>query len=165
MKQSEQITDSKQVLSFVPKRIDSSINNQTMGNDIHGYSWLHPSSSLMVDTISTARDIEDPNIKDEALKLLHNIQNTLKFLDFHSCDLNLIPPMHAHNNEDGTFITELVSKNYRIGFNIEKENIESSWYLVTKGNLGEIDASGYLAPNINQNKLILWLLLFPLMEY
>lgn len=52
-----------------------------------------------------------------------------------------LPKIYAFNLEDGSLLIEWIFDDLRIGFNIEPIKTESSWYLVTNKNLGEINAS------------------------
>ena len=66
--------------------------------------------------------------------------------------------MHAFIEEDGSLLIEWTFEQFRIGFNFDNENSDSSWYLVSLENIGNINAYGSLS-DVNE-KTILWLINF-----
>jgi len=92
----------------------------------------------------------------QARDLLSAIQETLKwFPDFS----DMIPQLRHSIAADGSVLFEWIFSDYRIGFNIEPNPQESSWYLVTNRKLGEISASGFIS-HINLRVLIQFLFSF-----
>ena len=79
---------------------------------------------------------------------------------FESRDL---PPLHAFSLDDGSTLIEWIFTDFRIGFNVEPNPEESSWYLASNRNLGELNASGYIS-NPHFNRLLLWLFNFALLN-
>ena len=62
--------------------------------------------------------------------------------------------------DDGEVSIELIFDDFRIGFSVDPDPVESSWSLVTKaGRLGFVHAYGYLFV-LNPQALIGWLIQF-----
>jgi hypothetical protein len=74
-------------------------------------------------------------------------------------DLSYLPELQGFIADDGSFLLEWIFSEYRVGFSIEPDAEQSSWFLITNRNLGEISASGFIAGN-DLNSLVLWLLNF-----
>jgi hypothetical protein len=64
-----------------------------------------------------------------------------------------LPPLRASLPEDGSVSLEWISPDFRLGFNIEPNPDDSSWYIVTSKRLGEIGAYGFLS-GLNSRGLI-----------
>ena len=98
--------------------------------------------------------IENPCVAkqlDSLLSFINKIVSTLMQLEE---DLNLIPPLHPHVEEDGSVLLQWVFPDFRIGFNIEPNPNDSGWHLVANKKLGDITASGQLT-NIGEITIIL----------
>jgi len=61
--------------------------------------------------------------------------------------------------DDGSVLIEWIAVNMRIGFGVELDPAESGWHLVTKPELGNVGASGYLA-GLDLGWLATWLISF-----
>jgi hypothetical protein len=55
-----------------------------------------------------------------------------------------LPPLKIRCIDDESVLIEWIFKDFRIGFSIELVVSESSWYLVSNDNLGEVSAGGDL---------------------
>lgn len=77
-------------------------------------------------------------------KLLSTLQLAIVQILEMSTEEIYLPRLQAHISEDGSILLEWISSKYRIGFNIETDPSESSWFLVTTDELGGIQASGRL---------------------
>jgi hypothetical protein len=60
-------------------------------------------------------------------------------------DINLLPPLIASISEDKSVSLNWISPDYRIGFNIEPNVNDSSWFLITTKHLNENGAYGSLS--------------------
>jgi hypothetical protein len=100
----------------------------------------------------------------EARELLKIFQEITTFLNFSGIDFDYLPSLQLFNVDDGSILIEWIFGNFRVGFSIEPDLEESSWYLVSKKDMGGINASGYLS-NIDRKSLFLWLLYFVGLHY
>ena len=75
------------------------------------------------------------------LQLMQSIVLLPKF----KIDITNIPSFCATYLEDGTFLMEWLSTNYRIGFVIDENPKDSIWYLVSKGETTDSNDSGNLS--------------------
>lgn len=105
------------------------------------------------------RQTENQEVAKEAKRILLNIQETIATFQHFRFDLGYLPQLRAFNVDDGSVLIEWIFNDFRIGFSIECDLHESSWYLVSNPNLGEITASGYIS-KIEIKNLILWLFNF-----
>ena len=92
-------------------------------------------------------------------RLLLTIQTALFIYRQSAVDLSCIPRLSASTVDDGSILFEWISADYRIGFSIEPDPRESSWFLITSENLGSVSASGFLQ-GVDLNRLTIWLLGF-----
>lgn len=61
-------------------------------------------------------------------------------------------------------VIEWIFKNFRIGFTVNTDPVESGWFLASKGNLGNITGEGHL-PDTNIHLLVSWLSYFARISY
>ena len=102
---------------------------------------------------------ENQEIANEARRVLLVIQETITTFQHFRFDLSYLPELRAFNVDDGSILIEWIFDDFRVGFSIGPDMQESSWYLVSSKNLGEISASGYI-PKTDIKDLILWLINF-----
>lgn len=95
------------------------------------------------DLIPSFQKLEDSPVKNSILYLLLTFQKLLNQIN----QLNLsvyLPPLQLRSDEDGSVLIEWIFKDFRIGFLIEPDDSESSWYLVSNSNMNELSQSGTL---------------------
>ena len=138
--------------------------NETLGGNLNiRFIPVPNESNLIKSAWKVIRQIENQDVAREAKKLLLLIQDTITNFQQFRFDISYLPQLQAFNVDDGSVLLEWIFNDFRMGFSIEPNPQDSSWYLVTNRNLGEISASGYTSNiNININILILWLLNFVL---
>ena len=56
----------------------------------------------------------------------------------------------------------MIANRFRIGFGIEADETESSWYIISQADAGEIRASGKLDDSIDGKRLTAWLMIYAL---
>ena len=98
-------------------------------------------------------------VASEARKLLMKLQETTSSLQLMGIDFDYVPILQLFHVDDGSILIEWIFSDFRIGFSIEPNFEESSWYLVSKKNMGGINASGNLE-NMDIKSLFLWLFYF-----
>ncbi|MCI0485872.1 MAG: hypothetical protein L0229_04645 [Blastocatellia bacterium] len=134
--------------------------NETFGGYMYvKYSSLSRRADILRSAMELTQELADQGMAKESRKLLSAIDTTLYILRQFRIELSYIPQLRASTADDGSVLFEWIFNDYRIGFNIETNPVESSWYLITNSTWGEISASG-LMQGIDLNKLILWLLNF-----
>lgn len=156
----ESFGESQQVKYF-PLPIEDSIKQLQTASFV--YTTNYYPLSVGQDPLGLAwkliHNLSNKDLIQQAKKLLLTIQNALYVFQPFLVDLSCIPLLQAATPEDGSILFEWIFSDYRIGFSIEPNSQESSWFLITKKNLGEICASGFIS-DIDLNKLISWLLYF-----
>jgi hypothetical protein len=70
-----------------------------------------------------------------------------------------VPLLHPQSREDGSILFEWILPNFRLGFGLEDDPSQSSWFLVSDETLGSINGYGFL-PAGDRQKLFLWLINF-----
>lgn len=135
--------------------------NTTSGGELYvNYIPLPMGANLLTPAWESIAELASVNMAHHAKRLLASIQETLSLFQQLRLDLSPIPQLKAFSAEDGSALFEWIFSDYRIGFNIDPNPAaESSWFLITNRNLGEITASGYI-PWVDLNALIRWLLGF-----
>jgi hypothetical protein len=125
------------------------------------YRLLSRSRNIILPVFRELRKTENESIKSQTDRLLQIIEGILNNLSKSKFDISIFPPLRPFFFDDGSFLFEFIFSDFRIGFSIEDNSSMSGWYLVTKENLGNINAQGYFE-NANVEKLILWLLSYVL---
>jgi hypothetical protein len=160
-----QETDSRiiyELPSEIHYSLPSRLVNETLGKDLYiNYLPIPIGSDLFRAAWELAHKIENESVAKDAKRLLSILQETISAFHQFQFDVHDIPPMQAFIAEDGSALFEWIFRDYRIGFNIERNPQDSGWFLVTNRKLGEISACGFLS-GVDMNPLILWLLNFVL---
>jgi len=108
----------------------------------------------------TANELTDKIIIDQSQLLLGAIDEFLTAT--YSAQVvspALLPALQAFWTEEGSLVLEWIMPNCRLGFSLDPNPAESSWYLITDATLGEIAASGFLQI-ATLKPLVRWLLTF-----
>lgn len=91
-----------------------------------------------------------PKISDE--RMAHAIKNLILAIEEAASvyvtvggDIYALPPVHASTHDDSSVSLDWISPDFRLGFNVESNPDDSSWYLVTSKQLNEIGAYGFLS--------------------
>ena len=142
-------------LPFPVEQKDETIGSQTASHFLPlpiDHNIIRPAWKIMW-------QIKNQKIANEARRVLELIQETIATFQHLRFDLGYLPELQAFKVDDGSILIEWIFDDFRIGFSIEPDVQESSWYLVSSKNLGEISASGYISGTDIKN-LILWLINF-----
>ena len=115
---------------------------------------------LVKPALEIVQQIENENIVNQARGILLILQKTITTFHYYGFPFSHLPNLEAFNLEDGSTLVEWIFDDFRIGFSVESDKDESSWYLVSSKKLREINASGYIPSGNEFEKLILWLLNF-----
>jgi hypothetical protein len=127
----------------------------------------------LTETILPGIGLENARVVAEALpltsstrrqlvKLLLAFQLTVTQVLRASMQELYLPQLQAHIAEDGSVLLEWISSKFRLGFNIEHNPPESSWFVVTSDELGGVQAAGQLN-DIEMPQILRWFSTF-LME-
>lgn len=87
----------------------------------------------------------DAKLNREVIDLVEDIVGLLSQLARANMNMSNLPALHAANLDDGSFLIEWLSPNFRVGFVVEAEPKESMWYLITKIDSSDSSISGSLA--------------------
>lgn len=120
-----------------------------------------PRGTLTNLALTVVRQTKNKEVAKEARKILSVIQGMVTIFENSGIYLDHIPRLDAANLEDGSLLIEWIFDDFRIGFSIEPDPRESGWYLVTKENLGGINATGHFS-NHQLELQIFWLFTFVL---
>lgn len=104
-------------------------------------------------------------ITNQAISLLVTIKKYINSLNEIEIDMiNDLPELNTFIQEDGSILIEWIFGKARIGFNIEIEPKECTWFLATKPELADVNALGALNEH-GSDKIIKWLINFVLIHY
>jgi hypothetical protein len=118
------------------------------GVPIEGSHYFHifPSDFNIFREVNSALfHIEDKQVRETTSKFLTTFQNifVLNRERIQSSSQHL-PPLRIRYLDDNSVLIEWIFKDFRIGFSIETQEDESSWYLISNSNLNETNAGGVL---------------------
>jgi hypothetical protein len=114
---------------------------------------LSNDTALIDAVFHTICQVKNQQVRDQAVKLLAPIQEMFRALQQSGVDLSYLPPLRATNVDDRSVLIEWVFADFRVGFSIEPNPDNSSWYLVSDKRLDEVSAFGYLS-NANLEKTV-----------
>ena len=106
-----------------------------------------------------AHSAEPGSLRAQATELIATLSLGFLAAESYGLDPGHVPQLHAKFPDDDSLLFEWILPNFRLGFGLEKDRSQSSWFLVTDETLGNISSSGYLS-GIELQKLILWLMGF-----
>ena len=86
-------------------------------------------NDLIRPALEVVQQIENADIASQAKEILLVLQRTITTF-YYGFTFDQLPSLHAVNVEDGSTLIEWIFDDFRIGFSVEKESDESSWYLV-----------------------------------
>jgi hypothetical protein len=162
MMQYYQETDYKEVIDL-PDRLNFpriEAMDETTGSNLFKHFYPIPEDNSL---IKSAWDItykaNNEQVVKEARRFLSVLQEMTAIFPHLGLDLDSVPPLYAFNVDDNSFLIEWIFNDFRIGFSVEQNINDSSWYLVSNKKYGVINASGYLSIK-DSRSLILWLLTF-----
>ncbi len=136
------------------------ITDETTGDQNNICSaQLLTDAGLIEQALNTVCKSENAIIRDQAVKLLFLFRDLFKSFQAASVDTSRLPPLQAAIVEDGSILIEWIFPDFRMGFNIEQDTKNNSWFLVSSKKLDEFSSSGYLSTR-NLRSTILNLLKF-----
>jgi hypothetical protein len=119
-------------------------------------SQTDPQSALQPNLTQPAREvllaISDAIVREYARTVLDLLESQIGQI----LNVEQLPFVRAIEADDRSLLIEWIFFHFRIGFSIEPDNAESSWYLVSDSSTGSIQAAGYLRDS-NLEQLISWL--------
>jgi hypothetical protein len=166
MREYYQETDSK-VIFALPRLnypISFQLPNETIGGSLMTHFLALPEETSLVKLAwNTLHETRNQDVAERSRMLLSALLETINSFQHFGFDMDHLPPVRAFNVDDGSVLIEWIFADFRIGFNIEPNPENSSWYLVSNKKLGEIAASGFMpSAEIEAKKSVVWLLSFVL---
>jgi hypothetical protein len=118
-------------------------------------------SEIIRQAMSVVCSTRDNEVKDQSIRLLATIQKVIESLQRQGVELFHLPPLRAVSPEDDSMLIEWIFPDFRVGFSIERDESDSSWYLVSNRRLEDESGSGNLSRG-NLEKIVVSLLRFML---
>lgn len=87
----------------------------------------------------------DPRVNSEVIRLVEDLVGLLSQLAKVNVNVSNLPSLYGTSLDDGSFLIEWLSPNYRVGFVVEANPDKSMWYLIMKADSVELNSSGSLA--------------------
>jgi len=111
----------------------------------NGYFYSLPDSIKIFQNIESQLDkIPNSTVRLSVGDFIYTFQKLLRDMVIKKRLSNYLPNMMVEINDDSSVFFEWIFKDFRIGFSIELNVNESSWYLITNKNLEELSVSGSL---------------------
>lgn len=130
-------------------------NHETEGGVPLEFTRYFYKRDILLPVKKALDEVEDINILRTANRILSIISQAIDRQD----EFSGFKPIYGFSGEDGSFLIEWIYEDFRVGFSIESDQKDSSWYLVSRENVGGIRASGFL-DTLNLGKIINWLFVF-----
>lgn len=112
------------------------------------WSTLFPQLPADVDifrkAIPNLANLKNKKVRQFTINLLHTLQKILIINIDRLCFSGSLPPLQFLLDKDDSLLLEWIFKDFRIGFIIEPNVSESSWYFVSNSKMNEQSASGLL---------------------
>ncbi len=93
------------------------------------------------DVESLLARVDNRSVAEQASRLLATIQRMITLTGRAKGDARDIPPLRACLDEDGAVLIEWIFSDFRIGFNIEPNEEDSGWHLISNRRLGDVAVS------------------------
>lgn len=119
--------------------------------------------ALIQQALDTVCQTKNQQTRSQAIRLLTTMQRVVRSLQQAGVDLVHVPSLQAGTWGDDSLLIEWVFPDFRVGFGIEPNVNDSSWYLVSNDRLEEVSASGHI-PKANLENLVSRLLRFVLLN-
>jgi hypothetical protein len=87
------------------------------------------------------------------------LDKLLKYVRKSGMSPHNLPPVYTYSSEDGSLMLEWIFQQFRIGFSLEQEEEESSWFLVSTADYGGVQVSGVLE-KVEIDPVMAWLVAF-----
>ncbi len=124
---------------------------ETSGSDVSfgagdsrpGFSFLSESNPTK-EAWGILSKISNQSISDQTKSLLKAIDDIIGITKETTGGYGRIPLLHASLDEDGSVLIEWIIGDFRIGFNIEPDEENSGWHMVSNKKMGESTSSGHL---------------------
>jgi hypothetical protein len=161
-----QETDSKMIVP-IPDELNypflENHKNQTYGGALlFGFYQISFEANFADKALEFLKNTERTDVSIKANEVLRLLQQKVETLLKYGIT-SYLPKINGFSIDDGSILLEWIFEDFRIGFSIENNGSESSWYLVSTKKYGEINASGYISDH-NFENIILWLLNFVLVN-
>ncbi|NQU35619.1 MAG: hypothetical protein HQ521_20525 [Bacteroidetes bacterium] len=106
--------------------------------------------------------VDNVETRNKVCELVYSFQEIILLTKRLGIDISYLPKVKAFlNTDDESLLVEWIFSDFRIGFTLETNDLESGWYLVSNSNLGSINVSGDIN-KVALGGLVLWLFLFAL---
>lgn len=125
----------------------SNLRNETLGGKFRLAYVSNDARRIIEPTLKALSETKNPGVSKEAHGLISTIIEIILELNKSKYDTSNLAPLVSANLEDGSFLIEWLSTNYRIGFVIEVDPKESIWYLVARSGSSDTNLSGSLVDN------------------
>jgi len=89
-------------------------------------------------------ETKNPDIVKDVRELVAIIVELLLQLSTSNFEIRNLPPLHGVNLDNGSFLIEWLSPNYRVGLLVDTDPKESIWYLILKSESSDSNLSGSL---------------------
>ena len=93
--------------------------------------------------IAIANKLQGGHLRERAIMLIAALHTAL-LPDTFGFDASNVSPLCAGLADDGSLLLEWILPNFRIGFGVEDDDSQSSWFLITDENLGNLSGAGYI---------------------
>jgi len=133
--------------------------------DVNSTSFFPAISShgYIKDAMRVASKSTNLAVVKKAHSLLSDLSWALEIFRYNNADLSDLPALSPGSIEDdGAIVIEMITSKFRIGFGIEADEDESSWYIISQKDAGEIRASGKLDDSVEGKRLTTWLMIYAL---
>lgn len=127
----------------------TSTGRQTYGGRFGAWYTNQEILRIVGSLLKSLSKVSDRNITQQVWDLVNVFIEMLVQLKVSGYEMRNLPPLTGTILDDGAFLVEWLSHNYRVGFVFETNAKDSMWYLVEKGEAQDENKSGSLG---NENK-------------
>jgi hypothetical protein len=102
--------------------------------------------------------IKDPNVKNSTIILIIKILKIVTLYFNYQNESKFLPALNFNQLDDNSVLMEWIFKDFRIGFSIEPNSEESSWYLIANNKIDESNLQGLINDkdfDLNLKRLLL----------
>jgi hypothetical protein len=129
------------------------LRNETHGAGFEDAFVSNAVLRIIAPVLPVIKETKNSGVVDEATGLISLIKKLMTGLEYLNFDIGKFPPLNAVCLADDSLLIEWIFQAFRIGFVVETNKEDSSWYLVSIIEKTEFNESGRLT-DIDKEQLV-----------
>jgi hypothetical protein len=118
--------------------------DSTGGDELYVASIVDSSiNDIIKEAVANLEQIENAEMKELILMIFGKLSMKIRLSELTS-KTHYLPPIRLFKMEDESILIEWMFHNFRIGFSVEEDINESSWYFISNKNMEDQGQAGFV---------------------